>query len=304
MKQRVGIARAMITGPEILCMDEPFSALDVLTGETLRNEIGRLYADPSTGLHGMAIVTHNIAEAVFLTRRIVVLAAHPGRVQGIVHNDLPYPRNPESEPFRRMVEQIHSILTKAMMPDQVTEAAATAEQESHRRLLTPLPPIGITELIGLIRFLHDEREDSFELTKRIGREFGAMLSVIHAAEMLDLVRTPGDFVELTAKGRELRQDNVQAQKIILKQQILTLPLFQQIIEWIDIGEDGQSGTLSINTLQERLATLFPNEKPKPLMRTILQWGRYAEILTQDNRLGIVRRYEKSYFGKPSITSVR
>ena len=93
MKQRVGIARALIMEPDILCMDEPFSALDVLTGETLRNEIGRIAMDPAAGFKSLVIVTHNISEAVYLARNIVVLAAHPGRVQKIVPNPLPYPRD-------------------------------------------------------------------------------------------------------------------------------------------------------------------------------------------------------------------
>src|ERR1700678_2811573 len=96
MKQRVGIARALITEPTILCMDEPFSALDVLTGETLRNEIGRIAADPHAGFKSLILVTHNIVEAGYLARNIVVLAAHPGRVEKVVTNSLPYPRDPAS----------------------------------------------------------------------------------------------------------------------------------------------------------------------------------------------------------------
>src|SRR5580698_5106 len=108
MKQRVGIARALIMEPEILCMDEPFSALDVLTGETLRNEIGRIAMDPTAGFKALVIVTHNISEAVYLARNIVVLAAHPGRVQKIVHNDLPYPRDASTPAFQQLVGQIHA----------------------------------------------------------------------------------------------------------------------------------------------------------------------------------------------------
>jgi len=98
MKQRVGIARALIAQPEVLCMDEPFSALDVLTAETLRNEISRLLASPDHPLRTMVFVTHNISEAVFLATRVVVLAAQPGRIAQIVPNTLPYPRDPDSRP--------------------------------------------------------------------------------------------------------------------------------------------------------------------------------------------------------------
>ena len=96
MKQRVGIARALAAEPEVLCMDEPFSALDVLTAESLRNELGRLCADPENPLRTMVSVTHNIEEAVYLAPRIIVLAARPGRVAVDIANPLPYPRVPSS----------------------------------------------------------------------------------------------------------------------------------------------------------------------------------------------------------------
>ena len=117
MKQRVGIARALIMEPEILCMDEPFSALDVLTGETLRNEIGRIAMDPAAGFKSLIIVTHNIAEAVYLARNIVVLAAHPGRVQKHrAEQSLPYPRDSSTRavPATRLANPRH--------PDQLRPA--------------------------------------------------------------------------------------------------------------------------------------------------------------------------------------
>src|ERR1700734_3560926 len=118
MKQRAGIARALIMEPEILCMDEPFSALDVLTGETLRNEIGRIATDPASGFKSLVIVPHNISEAVYLARNIVVLSAHPGRIQRIVPNPLPYPRDPATPAFQHLVAQIHAMLTNSVLHDE------------------------------------------------------------------------------------------------------------------------------------------------------------------------------------------
>ena len=145
MKQRVGIARALIMEPVILCMDEPFSALDVLTGETLRNEIGRIAMDPAAGFKSLVIVTHNIAEAVYLARNIVVLAAHPGRVQKIVPNPLPYPRDPASAPFQHLVAQIHAILTNSVLHDEPT----VAEPESDKPESNDFDRAAGKELVGL-----------------------------------------------------------------------------------------------------------------------------------------------------------
>src|SRR5471032_3278574 len=139
MKQRVGIARALIAEPEVLAMDEPFSALDVLTAETLRGEIGRLVADPNHPLRTMVFVTHNITEAVFLATRIVVMAAQPGRVDVVVPNALPYPRDPDAPEFKQIVQRLHNILTHTNLPDTTVLPAdagkvVTKIDESKRRI--------------------------------------------------------------------------------------------------------------------------------------------------------------------------
>ena len=154
MKQRVGIARALIARPEVLCMDEPFSALDVLTAETLRNEIGRLLASPDHPLRTMVVVTHNISEAVFLATRVVVLAAQPGRIAQIVANTLPYPRDPDSPAYRDAVENLHRILTHTNLPDTACAPADAGKTvikvDATRRRIAPvcLPYVTPGEEIG------------------------------------------------------------------------------------------------------------------------------------------------------------
>src|SRR5258708_6354308 len=193
MKQRVGIARALIAEPEVLCMDEPFSALDVLTAETLRAELGRLIADPNHPLRNVIFVTHNIDEAVYLANKIVVLAAHPGRIEVVVPNPLPYPRDPDSKEFNAVVDNLHAILTKSILPDAVVPDKAAAKTEGGRRRLapTPLPYVNISEMVGLLEILPDEPCDIFDLAEKLGKEFGAVVRVVKAAELLELVQTPG-----------------------------------------------------------------------------------------------------------------
>src|SRR3984885_3702967 len=153
MKQRVGIARALIMEPEILCMDEPFSALDVLTGETLRNEIGRIATDSTAGFKSLVIVTPNIAEAVYLARNIVVLAAHPGRVQKIVPNPLPYPRDASTPAFQQLVAQIHAILTNSVLHDEpsVAEPEIVTPESVEEEAYVPLPNVNLGEVMGLVQ---------------------------------------------------------------------------------------------------------------------------------------------------------
>src|SRR5271154_2269842 len=158
MKQRVGIARALIMEPQVLCMDEPFSALDVLTGETLRNEIGRIAMDPAAGFKSLILVTHNIVEAVYLARNIVVLASNPGRVEKIVPNPLPYPRDSSTPAFQQLVAQIHAILTNSVLHDEpsVAEPEIVMPEAVEETAYAPLPNVNLGEVMGLVQMLKPE----------------------------------------------------------------------------------------------------------------------------------------------------
>src|SRR6201993_2955614 len=125
MGQRVGFAAALGGPPEVLCMDEPFSALDVLTAESLRSEVVELWRGTEhAGLKSIFLVTHNIIEAVFLATRIVIISSHPGRVRNVIPNPLPYPRDVNSKPFAAMVDQVHAAITALVLPDEPAEEVA------------------------------------------------------------------------------------------------------------------------------------------------------------------------------------
>jgi NitT/TauT family transport system ATP-binding protein len=292
MKQRVGIARALIAEPEVLAMDEPFSALDVLTAETLRGEMGRLVADPNHPLRTMVFVTHNITEAVFLATRIVVMAAGPGRVDVVVPNALPYPRDPDAPEFKQIVERLHAILTHTILPEEVAGAGdkiVTKIDESRRRIApVSLPYVTPAEVLGLMALLGDKPTDVFELAERFGKEFGSVVSVVKAAEMLDFVDTPQHDVILTPLGRTLVDGSTAEQKRLVKEQLLKLKIFELLVRLIKVQEDQH---LPIEDLLHELQIALPHEKPRPLLRTLLSWGRYAEIISYDQRRHILRLYE-------------
>jgi NitT/TauT family transport system ATP-binding protein len=303
MKQRVGIARALIMEPTVLCMDEPFSALDVLTGETLRNEIGRIASDPASGFKSLIIVTHNIAEAVFLARHIVVLAAHPGRVQKIVPNTLPYPRDPASPAFQQLVAQIHAMLTNSVLHDEATvtdppEETPGLEVESGYE---PLPNVNMGEVIGLAQTLGKDPESIFALTTRLRRDFSTFLSVIKAAELIGLAETPGQTVRLTAKGLEFRAAEPKLKKILMHNLLLDLKTFRHFADRIDHAEEKQ---ITEEDVLEDLAQLFPGERPKVLFKTMMGWARYSELFSYNQQEGLLRRFEKAYFGKPPASRLK
>src|SRR5215470_11940951 len=146
MKQRVGVARALVMERPILFLDEPFSALDVLTADTLRTEIINIFRSGKTATRSLLIVTHNIQEAVVMARRILVMGVNPGHVRDEIVNDLSYPRDDNSPAFQRMVSRIHALITETMMPDvPKTEVVRAPLRESALQIL---PNVQISEMIG------------------------------------------------------------------------------------------------------------------------------------------------------------
>ncbi|HEY5079860.1 MAG TPA: nitrate/sulfonate/bicarbonate ABC transporter ATP-binding protein [Opitutaceae bacterium] len=293
MKQRVGIARALIAEPEVLAMDEPFSALDVLTAETLRNEIGRLLADPNHPLRTMVMVTHNIVEAVYFATRIVVMAAGPGRIDVIVPNTLPYPRDTDHPEFKRIVEQLHGILTHTNMPDTAAAGETgkvTTKTDDNRKRIAPvsLPYVNPAEVLGLMSLIGDEPQDLFDLAEKFGREFGAVVRIVKAAELLGFVLTPGQDVQVTQLGKDLVNSSTVDQKRIVREQLLKLKIFELLVRLIKVQENQ---VLASEELLRELQAALPHEKPRPLFRTLLSWGRYAEIISLDQRKHVIRLYE-------------
>jgi NitT/TauT family transport system ATP-binding protein len=297
MKQRVGIARALIMEPVILCMDEPFSALDVLTGETLRNEIGRIAMDPAAGFKSLVLVTHNIAEAVYLARNIVVLAAHPGRVQKIVHNPLPYPRDSSTPAFQQLVTQIHAILTNSVLHDEpsVAEPEIVTPEGIEEEAFAPLPSVNLGEVMGLVQLLHPEPESIVAVATRLKKDFSTFLSVIKAAELIDLVETPGQSVRLTKAGIAFQKADPKLRKKMMHDLLLDLKIFRHILDKIEQADQQEITEESILT---DLVQFFPSERPKVLFKTLVSWARYAELFSYDPRTAVLKKFEKKYLGKP------
>jgi len=185
MKQRVGIARALVVKPEILCMDEPFSALDVMTAETLRNEVIDIYSDKTTPVNSILMITHSIAEAVFMGTRIVVMEAHPGRIESILDNPLPYPRDEHDPEFQKLSQKIHGIITRSVIPDA---PIVTPSAPQPANPLQAIPNVSLVTTIGLLEILENEGGmELFTLAKLVDKEFTQLLLVVKAAELLGWV---------------------------------------------------------------------------------------------------------------------
>lgn len=293
MRQRVGFARAIVAKPEVLCMDEAFSALDVLTAENLRTEVVNLWQDRPAGQHSLKsifFVTHNIAEAVFMATRIVIISSHPGRIKHVIPNPLPYPRDVNSPGFLALVDQIHAAIVALALPDEpkTADAAHHTEEAKHRaKDLLParpvrvesIPQVPVGRISGLLEILEDSTEtvDLFELSHRIGKEFSNTISIVKAAEMLDLVDTPKQDVFLTALGREFLAADQGERRAIFARQILKLRLFQIITAALRKA----AKPVDADVILQELAILLPYDQPAKLFETIVAWGRYAELIDYD-----------------------
>jgi NitT/TauT family transport system ATP-binding protein len=282
MKQRVGIARAMARGPELLCMDEPFSALDVFTAESLRSEIYNLWvareaskdqlAAPSS-LKSIVMITHLIEEAVLLADRIVIMGTMPGHIRQIIHNTIPHPRDSQSPAFLQLVRQIHQIIVSEHMPD---EPPADAKAPVPGLAMEPIPCVELEQVFGLLEIVldHKGRVDVFTLERLTDAEFGHTLALVMAGEILDFLDTPKEMVVLTDLGRHFLVEDIADRKTILREQVLKLELFRFLIGRLEAAPEHE---LPKEIVEEELVMRMSTRDVEPLFDTIVNWGRSAEL---------------------------
>lgn len=272
MKQRVGLARALAVQPEILCMDEPFSALDVLTGETLRNEVIDLFTSKDSPVNSVLIVTHGINEAVFMATRIVVMAAHPGSIRAVIDNPMPYPRDEHHPEFLRLSQRIHALVTQTVIPEEPTAAQPPGKR---RTLIKSIPTVALVTTVGLLEVLENEGSmDLFELTQHVDIELTQLLLVVKAAELLGWICTPGQRIEMTQFGRQFLAADINERKRLLHQTLGEVFVFRMVIQMLQHSENGE---VSEETVLSQLAMHFPHERPQRIFHTLVAWARYAEL---------------------------
>jgi NitT/TauT family transport system ATP-binding protein len=273
MKQRVGVARALVMERPILFLDEPFSALDVLTADTLRTEIIKIFHSGKTATRSLLIVTHNIQEAVIMAKRVLVMGVNPGHVRDEIVNDLPYPRDEQSTPFLRMVSRIHALITETMMPDLPKPVVRAPSKE---RALQVLPNVQISEVVGLLESIHDEggTADIFDLSQAIGKDFGQTLYLVKAAELLDLVDTPKQTVVLTESGQAFVDGDINVRKRMLHNLFSDLRIVQQVS---DLLKQSETLRLPLEVVEQKVADWLPNENPNNVVSVLISWGRFSEV---------------------------
>jgi NitT/TauT family transport system ATP-binding protein len=279
MKQRVGFARALVVEPEVLFMDEPFSALDVLTAENLRNELLELWLGKKMPTSAIFIVTHNIEEAVLLADRVIVLARNPAWVRADFPIELAHPRDRKSPRFIELVDYIYKIMTQPQLALPVPDAAAV--QKPVRQKYQMIPHARVGGIAGLLELLQDRggKEYLHRLSEVLIMDAEDLLPIIEASVLLGFATLTEGDVQITVEGARFADADILTRKILFRQAALTHVVILQQIDSILHAKTDHS--ISQEFFYDILDEHFSQDEVERQFDTAMNWGRYAEIFDYD-----------------------
>jgi NitT/TauT family transport system ATP-binding protein len=278
MRQRVGFARALAVEPEVLFMDEPFSALDVLTAENLRGELMELWGKKAIPTKSVFLVTHNIEEAVLLADRIVVLGAHPAKVRADFRISMPQPRERKSAEFLVYVDYIYKVMTQPELQVGPFTKLPTVVKPSFQML----PHATAGGMGGLLEFLNDRggTEDLYHLAEELLMEVDDLFPIVDGAVMLGFAESTKGDVHITPAGKAFAEADITTRKKLFRDALLShVTLIQQIQSGLDRKSDH---AVPLEFFRDILDEHLPQEEAQRQLDTALNWGRYAEIFTYDS----------------------
>jgi NitT/TauT family transport system ATP-binding protein len=278
MRQKVGFARAMAVEPELLCLDEPFSALDVLSAEALRGELLELWTSGNIPTKAILMVTHNIEEAVFMADRIIVMDKDPGHVVAYLNVGLAHPRQRKDAPFVDVIDRVYATLAGQTRPEKEEMGSAPGEPGRTRAL----PDIQINDLAGLLERLDEmpgNRTDIYRVAQELNMDSDYLLRLTDAAELLGFATIAQGDIALTSLGETFAEARIQARKEIFATRIRRLPVFRWLLSMLNAANKHQ---LEGDVVKKALELDFPAEEAQEQFDRFVDWGRYAEILGYDD----------------------
>lgn len=319
MKQRVGFARALVVEPEVLFMDEPFSALDVLTAENLRNELLELWLNKKMPTSAIFIVTHNIEEAVMLADRVMVLGRNPARVRSDFNIRLKHPRDRKSARFVELVDYIYKVMTEPEVEHALPDAETTAEiilptgglkKEPFKKQEAPLrtaryqmlPHARVGGIAGLAELLRDRggREDLFRLSDELVMDVEDLLPILEACVLLGFAWLKEGDVQITPQGIAFADADIQQRKVLFRQAALEhVTLLKQIDSILKRKSDH---SITDEFFHDILDEHFAEDEVQRQFETALNWGRYAEIFDYDSASGRLTQAEAPVAAESSSAS--
>ncbi|MCC6800148.1 MAG: AAA-associated domain-containing protein [Anaerolineae bacterium] len=278
MRQKVGFARALAVEPELLCLDEAFSALDVLSADSLRGELLELWIDNRIPTKAILMVTHNIEEAILMADRVIVMDKQPGRVIADQPVSLERPRARKSPQFLNVLDQVYATLAGQTQPEHIELGVAPGEAGRTRAL----PGVSPSELAGFLEFLDEmpnDRIDVYRLEQELNLGTGQVLLLTEAAELLSFATIASGDIALTPLGETFAAAGILARKEIFATRIRRMPMFKWLLAMLSAAERGQ---LDRDVVRLALELEFSPDEASQQVDRAIQWGRYAELLAYDD----------------------
>lgn len=279
MRQRVGFARALVVDPDVLLMDEPFSALDVLTADNLKSDLLDLWEEKKTRTRAILFVTHNIEEAIYMADRIIIFASDPGEIKAELTISLKQPRSENDKEFRDLVDEVYTLMTRKVRSTYSTRV----EQERMIDMYYRLPEVTVSELTGLLETLaepgYQGKMDLPELADILSLNVDDLFPLTEVLEILRFARVSEGDITLTKAGKEFSESDILKRKQEFSKHLMKyVPLVRHIRHVLD--SKSRHRVVDEHFLQELEQALSDKEAAR-VLKVAIDWGRYSELFAYD-----------------------